>query len=111
MSDNLRPCPFCEGEALRDKILRDGCKYGEPDDWAYFNRCRSCAAEGPWAKTPGNADRMWNARPTHDAPVEALKWVRCQIAKVPIHQTTSLEEEIFRHVNAALRGAGVSDEG
>lgn len=61
-SSELLPCPFCQGQPRRDRTLRDGCEDGEPDAWAYFVRCISCAAQGGWAKTPGNADRHWNLR-------------------------------------------------
>lgn len=61
MSD-LFPCPFDGGEAIPDRELRYGCQDGDPDAWAYYIRCRTCAAEGPWKKTPSGADRAWNMR-------------------------------------------------
>jgi chromosome segregation ATPase len=32
----------------------------------YFIRCKSCAAEGGWAKIEGNAVRLWNMRENAD---------------------------------------------
>lgn len=58
----LLACPFCGGEGVRDRKLRDGYRDGEPEAWAYFVRCRCCACEGPWYKTVGNADKAWNKR-------------------------------------------------
>ena len=58
----MKPCPFCGGQGIASKVLRGGCKDGEPDAWAYFIRCRSCAAEGGWMKTESGGLRMWNMR-------------------------------------------------
>ena len=58
----VKPCPFCGGEPLIESLLRNGCRHGEPDARAYFLRCRSCAAEGPWTKNRNGAFRMWNMR-------------------------------------------------
>jgi len=59
---NMKACPFCGGKPLLNKRLREGCADGEPDAWAYFVICRSCAAQGPWYKSPGNAERFWDMR-------------------------------------------------
>lgn len=62
MVDRL-PCPFCgSAYVFITQTLRDGCQAGEPDAYAYSVRCGSCAAEGPWFKMPGNAERGWNTR-------------------------------------------------
>ncbi len=62
VEEPLKPCPFCGGGPIHEKSLRDGCREDEPDAWAWYVRCRSCAAQGPWFKTPGNAVRFWNQR-------------------------------------------------
>lgn len=49
-------CPFCGGKPTLSTITADN---GETH---YNIRCLSCAAEGGWAKTPGNATRWWNMR-------------------------------------------------
>ena len=59
----IDPCPFDGGKGELFRVLRDGCQPGEPDAWAYFVRCVSCAAEGPWQKNlPYGAVRQWNMR-------------------------------------------------
>lgn len=64
----LRPCPFCGGWAYIDKVLRDGCKDGQPDAWAFFAMCNSCGAQGGWCKSTDprseamTAVRQWNWR-------------------------------------------------
>jgi len=59
MNENLLPCPFCGGDRpYLSKTLRDG----EPDAYAHFVVCHSCACQGGWAKTEGNARRNWNMR-------------------------------------------------
>ena len=58
----LLTCPFCGGDGIPDRELREGCSVGEPDAFAHFVRCKCCACEGPWAKSEGNAVRQWNTR-------------------------------------------------
>jgi Lar family restriction alleviation protein len=53
---DLKPCPFCGGEGV------PASKPHSSSDTAYFIRCTSCACEGPWFKTPGNAVQFWNTR-------------------------------------------------
>lgn len=75
----LLACPFCGGVGDLVSQLRAGYELymSDPDSRAYFVRCRSCATEGPWAKTDAGAIRQWNTRPIE---VEAAKaereWLR-----------------------------------
>ena len=62
MPEDLLKCPFCGGVPIQDRLLRNGCLDGEPDAYAYYVRCRACAATGPWLKNPNGARRMWNMR-------------------------------------------------
>lgn len=57
-------CPFCGGEPTLDKHLLNGYSSSavDPDAFAYFVVCRSCAAKGGWAKTAAGANRLWNMR-------------------------------------------------
>jgi hypothetical protein len=65
---DLKPCPFDAGTRL---VLVKTYRYGvEPagggDDseaYAYNVHCTSCAADGPWKKSAGDAERMWNGIP------------------------------------------------
>lgn len=59
----MLPCPFCGGKALLDADERyPGGNPAAPDALAYFARCRSCAAQGPWSKAATGALRGWNSR-------------------------------------------------
>lgn len=51
-----RPCPFCS-EARTELV-----PVADPRGAVFVVRCLSCAAEGGWAKTEGNAIRHWNMR-------------------------------------------------
>lgn len=92
----LLPCPFCGGEGLPDKVLRGGCEDGEPDAWAYFVRCRSCASHGPWFKTVGLALRMWN-----DRRFLELKQIAEKDAEIERLKEADLLDEQLRHGNTA----------
>ena len=53
----LLPCPFCGGDP---KPMPLSYPYGR--ETKYTIVCRSCAAEGGWAKNPLGARRWWNMR-------------------------------------------------
>ena len=60
----LLDCPFCKGEMIANADLRDGyadCP-NDPDAFAYYYRCRSCAATSGWSKTKSGAIRYLNMR-------------------------------------------------
>ena len=67
----LLQCPFCGGDRpYLSQTLRDGYegKYEhDPDAYAYYIVCHSCACQGGWAKTQGNAARNWNMRVSNNA--------------------------------------------
>lgn len=66
----LKRCPFCGGVAVRDNpLLRQGCEPTEPDAYAYWIRCTSCAACGGWAKSWDGAERLWEMRIPDALPV------------------------------------------
>jgi Lar family restriction alleviation protein len=62
----MEKCPHCGGEPTVDKALRDGYRGMEddPDAWAFFVICKSCAGQGGWVKNESGAIRMWNMRMT-----------------------------------------------
>ena len=76
----MEKCPHCGGEPTVDKALRDGYRGMEddPDAWAFFVICKSCAGQGGWVKNESGAIRMWNMRMTDaDNPKdkeEIKKW-------------------------------------
>ena len=61
---DLLPCPFCGGDPIRHRDLRDGYENfkDDPDAWAHYVVCRSCASQGGWAKSVTGAARWWNMR-------------------------------------------------
>jgi Lar family restriction alleviation protein len=59
----LLRCPFCGGDGLPDSVIADN---GEA---RYFIRCRSCACEGPWARSATGAIHWWNMRTKQEAEV------------------------------------------
>ena len=83
MTSELKPCPFCGGEATRDHWVQ---KYME---------CKSCGTYGPDCIWPDSAENAWNTRaapapavdPRSDprvvALVEALRGIisRAEFAK------------------------------
>ncbi len=81
--DELKLCPFCGGKGRHNKGNRDGYEdwQDDPDAYAHWIVCRSCAATGGWSKSETGAVRMWNLRP------EAFKLLigpgRNQITTVP----------------------------
>ena len=73
---SVAACPFCGGQGVPYRVLRDGYAdaKGDPDAYAYFVRCRACAAEGPWSKVAAGAERMWNTRVEPDTAWPAFDW-------------------------------------
>lgn len=59
-------CPFCDGTARLESVLRDG--YAEipndPNAKAYYYTCNSCASVGGWGKSGTSALKLWNMRTT-----------------------------------------------
>lgn len=61
----LLPCPFCGGEGLPQKDLRDGYEEfrDDQDAYCYYVRCRNCAATSGWSKASARGGaRWWNMR-------------------------------------------------
>lgn len=59
----MDPCPFCGHRLIRmSRVLRDGCRIGEIEAWAYYAICCGCACHGGWGKSEATARRCWNAR-------------------------------------------------
>ncbi len=75
-SDTPCLCPFCNGEPHLEKQLRDGYKQDsdDPDAWAYWLQCNTCAACGGWAKNQHGALHQWNTRAISEPPkTEAIR--------------------------------------
>lgn len=65
MSEELRPCPFCErgGGCLSEKMILRGGKIITVGYYIRCNRRSTCGAMGPIKKTMAAAIRAWNRRP------------------------------------------------
>lgn len=64
VSGELKLCPFCGGTATMEsgpRFEHDPECEGPDSKW-YAVKCRSCAAQGPWAKSESGATRWWNMR-------------------------------------------------
>jgi hypothetical protein len=55
---DLKPCPFCGGEALPYQ----GCKMADPD--RYYIQCQRCPASTDASCDIRLAERAWNTRPS-----------------------------------------------
>jgi hypothetical protein len=98
----LRPCPVC-GE---DKDLR----YSKTSQAV---ECLTCCAMGPLLNTKAEAIAAWNIRPGEDALVGALKaiydcWGVSTSSEI---FARNVKDFIEKDAKAALRGAGVDNEG
>ena len=62
MIDELKPCPFCGGEAQRDS--NNAHNGDRMDEWEWFSvYCPNCfCAQTPQYKTPAEAIAAWNRR-------------------------------------------------
>jgi hypothetical protein len=62
--EDLLTCPFDNGPGYTSRTLRDGYESQEddPDAYAWFVTCKTCACQGPWTKSESGAKRMWNMR-------------------------------------------------
>ena len=56
-------CPFCGGGPIAESRLVEGRTEGELDAFQYWIRCRSCAGQGGWSKSPSGALANWRMRP------------------------------------------------
>lgn len=115
---SVLPCPFCGGQPIQDKTLRGGFEHDrdDADAWAYTIRCRSCAAEGGWAKNPAGAVRCWNMRATEDhyrlalraahEYLVALRQARYSGKPVVVDAATKRLDELASAYTAAAKTAG-----
>ena len=73
MSDELKPCPFCEGVGI---VAYDG--WSEAGAWACV-QCQTCKICTESCLDISEAVAAWNNRPTEDklqARIDALEWLR-----------------------------------
>jgi len=61
--NDLKPCPFCGGEARTDKMRRGYLESG----WVYFTSCQICNARGSFQPKRKLSIQKWNIRTNEDA--------------------------------------------
>lgn len=63
-TEELKPCPACEGT----KIIR-GSGEDSPQGRLYYNWCYNadCLLAGPYRKDKGAADKAWNSLPRRES--------------------------------------------
>ncbi len=108
MSDDLKPCPFCGGEAY----LRDDVSHST----AFFIGCSTvgCFGEIHWEQTAAEAIAAWNARTTPLAEALAVPQIKALVgaAKRALQFTENTESELGMTLEsgdmlrAALRAIG-----
>lgn len=57
MSDKLKPCPFCGGDAHLKYIVNEGAGVTH-----YGVNCCYCSVEKVWFEDQGRAVKIWNTR-------------------------------------------------
>ena len=115
MSDELKPCPFCGGDAF----LRDDVSHGT----AFFIGCATeeCFGEIHWAYTEAEAVASWNTRATPDhlsdprmrALVEAATAIRDHLDRWQETGAVATAQEskaLYDGIDAALRAIEVDVE-
>lgn len=102
VNNSLKPCPFCGADRAPGllQLLREGCQEGEPDAYSYTIHCRSCGADGPWAKSQTNAGRHWNMRAGLDG--EAIAYL-IRAAEITLPHVEPDQSEMLRHALEKLR--------
>ena len=100
LAEEILPCPFCGGNSIVDRTLRDGCIDGEPDAWAYFVRCFSCACQGPWTKNSSGAQRLWNNRPMFAQALRQTRLRALEEALDLIARTTTPRSDLYMFIQA-----------
>lgn len=61
MEDEYKSCPFCGGEGIMVRKLRDGYNPIEAGAYLYRIRCRYCEFKGNWRKSEIEAEIDWNS--------------------------------------------------
>lgn len=100
MSDKLKPCPFCGGEAVIS-----GCDGG---DWIVI--CNVCDASIGDKGTEREAIEEWNCRIEPTFTPDQLKEIRLMfdigVRKLPDSHWVEIWQSIVDKCDAALKGTG-----
>ncbi|MBQ7396069.1 MAG: Lar family restriction alleviation protein [Lentisphaeria bacterium] len=83
MSNELKPCPFCNGTHSINVI-----NFFTGDS---FRKCDICGAEAPEAKTPEEAAEKWNTRPAEDALQSEIERLKAALKRIAYYRDLNLE--------------------
>ena len=98
MSDKLKPCPFCGGEAIIE-----GC-----DDTLWSVICKKCAASIDYNETKQEAIEAWNRRVQPSFTPDELDAIRRNVRdRRAERELSKIEQSIIDKCDAVLKGASV----
>lgn len=98
MNDELKPCPFCGGEAIID-----GC-----DDTLWIVVCKECNASIGYKETKEEAIEAWNRRIEPTFTPDELDAIRRNVRDLRAERELSkIEQSIIDKCDAVLKGASV----
>lgn len=96
MSDKLKPCPFCGGEA---RLIGHS---------PYSITCCKCRATTVICDTPEKAINEWNRRVQPTFTLDELDAIRRNVSDLRAERELSkIEQAIIDKCNAALKGGSV----
>lgn len=100
MSDKLKPCPFCGGEAFFHKIVEYGVKVV----------CKNCWNESKFYHDEIDAIIAWNSRVEPTFTPDELDAIRRNVCDWRAERELSkIEQSIIDKCNAALKGGARDD--
>lgn len=82
MSNELKPCPFCGGDA--SLIVKTF--FGFPEEEIYTVACNDCKSQSCYSDDRKETVKVWNTRPVKDETYRLLKR-QCNICKLKDHET------------------------
>ena len=98
MSDKLKPCPFCGGEA---RLI---------GHYPYSITCCNCRATTVICNTPDDAIDAWNRRVEPTFTLDELDAIRRNVrgnCVLLVREFSKIEQSIIDKCNAALKGGSV----
>jgi Lar family restriction alleviation protein len=108
MSEELKPCPFCGGDA--SLIVKTF--FGLPEEDVYTVACNDCKSQSCYSDDHKETIKIWNTRPAEDAlkaEVERLKAVLAEIAATLATGAEVSEDDIFTMCKDAVGEKEVLD--